>query len=294
MRNFRKFMILAEAGDLLGGGGGNPDPAPANPAPGNPAPASKVSIPDNWKEALDADLLDNPSIKSIKDINALAKSFIHGQKLVGADKIVVPSNLTSEEEWKGIYQKLGMPESAEKYEFNVGGETNKEFIGKFKSMALGAGILPKQAEKLFSFFENESKSATSASEASAKAEFDETVNGLKKEWGQAYDRKLSNAAGLFTKFADEDTKKFMKESGFSNNPAVLKLMSKIADSFGEDTFVAPGGDGAMGMTPQEAADKISAIYKDISHPYFHKNHPKNGEAKAEMARLQLAKINRKN
>lgn len=293
MFKFRKFMILAPADDLLGGGGGNPDPAPAaKDAPPAPAPASKVAIPENWKEALDAELLDNPSIKSIKDINALAKSFIHGQKLVGADKIVVPSNLTSDEEWKGIFQKLGMPESVEKYDFKSG-EADKEFVGKFKAIAVESGILPKAAEKLFQFFDSESKAVIERNETSAKNTFNETVSSLQKEWGQAYDRKLSNAAGLFNKFADEDTKKFMKETGFSNNPAVLKLMSKIADSFGEDSFVAPGGNGQMGITPQEAEAQIKAIYSDTNHPYFHKAHPKNGEARAEMARLQQAKISKK-
>jgi hypothetical protein len=293
MRNFRKFMILAPADDFLSGGGGNPDPAAGSNPPAAAAAAAKVSIPENWKEALDPDILDNPSIKSIKDINALAKSYIHGQKLVGADKIVVPSNLTSDEEWSNIYKKLGMPESADKYEFKAPETTDKEFIGKFKSFAVEAGILPKAAEKLFSFFDNESKAAIASNEASSQAAFQESVASLKKEWGQAYDRKLSNAAGLFEKFGDPEVKEFMKESGFSKNPTVLKLMAKIADAFGEDQFVAPGGNGQMGMTPAEASEAINAIYKDPNHPYFHKAHPKNAEARAEMSRLQQAKIGKK-
>lgn len=293
MRNFRKFMILAPADDLLGGGGGSPETVTPPAAVVPPAaPAPKVAIPENWKEALDPDLLENASIKSIKDVNALAKSFIHGQKLVGADKIVVPSNLTSEEEWQGIYKKLGMPESPEKYEFNAG-DSGKEFVGKFKSLAIEAGILPKAAEKLFAFFDSESKAVLEAGDSSAKAAYDQTVENLKKDWGQAYDRKLSNASGLFQQYADEDTKKFMKETGFGNNPLVLKMMAKIADSFGEDKFVAPGGNGQMGITPGEADAQIKAIYKDPNHPYFHKAHPKNAEARAEMQKLQLAKINKK-
>lgn len=296
MRNFRKFMILAPADDLLvDGGGGNPDQGnAADPAKAaDAAAASKVAIPENWKEALDPDLLNEPSIKSIKDVNALAKSYIHGQKLIGADKIVVPSNLTSDEEWQNIYKKLGMPESPDKYEFKVSGEPDKEFLTKFKSLAVESGILPKAAEKLFAFFDSESKAVMAQTEEASKRAFETTVAGLKKEWGQAYERKLSNATGLFNKFADDETKKFMKESGFSNNPQVLKLMSTIAESFGEDKFVAPGGNGKMGMTPQEADDAIKAIYKDPNHPYFHKNHPKNSEARAEMARLQQAKIGQK-
>lgn len=296
MLKFRKFMIQSEADDLLGGGGsgGNPEQGKDQPGQeqGKPAP-SKVTLPENWKEALDPEILDHPSIKSIKDVQALAKSYIHGQKLIGADKIVVPSNLTTDEEWKGIFKKLGVPESPDKYEFKVAGQASDEFVNKFKALAVDTGILPKAAEKLFEFFEAESQAMIQENENSSKAAFEETVKGLKKEWGQAYERKLSNAAGLFGQYADEETKAFMKESGFNNHPLVLRMMSKIADAFGEDKFVAPGGNGAMGMTPQEAEAKIKSIYADPNHAYFHKNHPKNSEARAEMARLQQAKIARK-
>jgi hypothetical protein len=35
----------------------------------------------------------------------LAKSYIHGQKLVGKDKIIIPDQNTSDEEWSKIWQQ---------------------------------------------------------------------------------------------------------------------------------------------------------------------------------------------
>jgi hypothetical protein len=298
----RHLLMNGDNPDLLGTGGdkGNPpaneppknDP-PKNDPPKNEPPKNdplKGAFPENWKELLPDDIKNDPSIKSLKDVAALAKSYIHGQKLVGADKIVVPTNLTSEEEWGKIYQKLGMPETVEKYDFQAPENTDKEFLKSFKEMAHKNGILPKQAAQLFEFYGKYVNGLSEANEASAKAAFEKTVNGLKQEWGQAYDRKLSNAAGLFGQYADEDTKKFMRETGFSNHPVVLKLFSKIADSFGESKFIAPGGTGGMGITPSEAQDKINAVYKDTNHPYFHKAHPKHQEAREEMAKWHKAVI----
>ena len=51
-------------------------------------PSEPVTQEVNWKESLPDDLRDNPSLKSIQDVPGLAKSFIHAQKMVGADFIV--------------------------------------------------------------------------------------------------------------------------------------------------------------------------------------------------------------
>ncbi len=296
----RKHRILSPDADLLGGGGagGSSETAPKDggaPAPkeGEPgyvkpaapaaAPAPKVAIPENWKDILDPEIFNDPSIKSIKDINALAKSFIHGQKLVGADKIVVPTNLTSDEEWGKVYQKLGMPEQLTDYKFDVPDGTDPEFTKKFSELAHKEGILPKQAAKLFTWYNQIAADSVASHQAGEETKFTQTVDGLKREWGTAYDRKLANASGLFNMFADQPTKDFMKSTGFGNHPLVLKMMSKVAESFGEGKFIAPGGNGSMGMTPGDAQAKIDAMYKNKDHPYFHKSHEKHSEARAEVA-----------
>jgi hypothetical protein len=299
---FARHMILNQADDLLGGGGGGGNPTPpanngGNPPPANnggtpPAPKAddKPWFPENWKELLPDELKNEPSIKSLKDPIALAKSYIHGQKLIGKEKIIVPDKDTSEEEWSKVWQKLGMPEDLTKYEFKAPEGADPEIVKSFKEFAPKAGILPGAAEKLFSWMTDRAQAIEAQQEETNKATFTKTVDGLKKEWGQAYDRKLSNASGLFNQFADDETKAFMRDTGFSNHPKVLKLMSKIADAFGEDKFRSPGGNGDMGMTPDEADAKIKEVYANPNHAYFNKNNPQHQQAREQMSKYHEAKL----
>lgn len=286
-------MIFAPVDDLLGGGG-NPTPTPdtTNPNP-TPIPAPQdFKWQDNWKDGLDEELKKEPSLASIKDIPSLVKSYIHGQKMIGKEKIVIPDQFATDEDWQRVYSKLGMPESPDKYEIkNIGEHTDENFVKKFKEVAVKNGILPRQAEKIFEMYTGYANELVAAQEEEGKRNFEESVGALKKEWGQGYDRKLANASATFSKFADDETKAVFKESGIGNNPKVLKLFASIAEALGEDKFIAPGGDGKLGITPTEAANKINEIMGNKDHAYYHKSHPMHKAAVDEVYRLTQAKLN---
>ena len=67
----------------------------------------------DWRASLSDDIRHDPSLASIQDVNGLAKSFIHGQKMVGADKVVLPKEDASPEEMNEFYNRLGRPEKYE-------------------------------------------------------------------------------------------------------------------------------------------------------------------------------------
>ena len=46
----------------------------------------------DWKASLSDEIRSDKSLENIKDIEGLAKSYVHAQKLVGSDKIPVPNN----------------------------------------------------------------------------------------------------------------------------------------------------------------------------------------------------------
>ena len=52
----------------------------------------------DWRASLSDDIRNDPSLASIQDVNGLAKSFIHGQRMVGADKVVIPKDDASPDE----------------------------------------------------------------------------------------------------------------------------------------------------------------------------------------------------
>ena len=47
------------------------------------------------------------------------------QKMIGQDKVVIPTNNSTEEAWNEVYDKLGRPESAEKYSLDAKSEVVK-------------------------------------------------------------------------------------------------------------------------------------------------------------------------
>jgi len=274
---------------LLGGNSAPTTETPANsPAPvaPNPTPTPSVVIPENWKDSLPEDLKADPSLSSIMDIQSLAKSYVHGQKMIGKDKIIIPDKFATDEDWNKVYQKLGLPETVDKYELKASTENmDQEFVKGFKDIAVKNGILPRQADKLFEFYSSHVEKVISDNETENKRIFEESVNGLKKEWGQGYERKLQAASGLFNQIADEDSKKIFADSGLGNNPVVIKMFAKLAEQMGEDKFVNANNMGSMGFTPAEAQQKINEIYGNKDHPYFNKSHPSHKDAINEVTKL---------
>ena len=57
----------------------------------------------DWKASLEDGVKNDPSLADIQDVSGLAKSYIHAQKMVGADKVALPKENASEEELNTFY-----------------------------------------------------------------------------------------------------------------------------------------------------------------------------------------------
>ena len=58
----------------------------------------KTLIPEAYKE--------EKSLQNFSNMDDFVKSYLHSQKLVGADKIAVPNKYATDEDWKDVYKKL--------------------------------------------------------------------------------------------------------------------------------------------------------------------------------------------
>ena len=72
-----------------------------------------------WKDSISEQYRNDPNIEKFTEADALAKSYINAVKMIGQDKIAIPNNNSTDEAWNEVYDKLGRPESAEKYSLNV-------------------------------------------------------------------------------------------------------------------------------------------------------------------------------
>lgn len=268
-----------------------PDPNP-NPAPTpNPDPTPVDWNKENWKDFLDEDLKTDPSLKSVKDIKTLAKSYVHAQRLVGADKIVVPNKYATDTEWEGIFNKLGRPESPDKYELKLPEKhaISDEFLTGIKTTAHKAGLNSKQVNEFVNFYQSQLETSQKKIEELTKAETEKEIKALKQEWGAAYDSKIKAAQVALKQFGGPEIFKYLEEVGLHTDTKLAKLFAKIGESLGEDKGLKGEKNGSGMLTPEEANKELANLWSNPA--YLDKNHPDH-ERLVEYA-LQLRSMTKK-
>lgn len=275
-----KYMLM----NLLeeGGSGGGEATPPAAPA-GEASPAGDQGIPftpPEWAKGLtvDQEILKAPMFSSVKDMNDVVKGYYHAQKMVGADKIVVPTKNASADEWRNYYVKAGLPEKFDDYKVELPKSfDNGEFNSEFLKTAYEMNVKPDQLQKMTEMFEKFNDKIVQDYEASTQQELQKAVSTLKQEWGQGFDKQISRANRVIKHFGGEEMHKAVLGSDLSNNPSFIKLMAKIGEKMtGEDSFNYETT-SSFGMTRDEAKSKINAIMGDSNSPYHNRDHAQHQE-----------------
>lgn len=266
--------------------------------PADPSPDPSRSGPADWIGGLPEDLRNNDILgdhklgegeKMVSVPPSVIKSHLHAQTMIGKDKVVIPGETATEEEWNQLYTKLGRPAEASGYEFTPpqieGADT--EVITKltdgFRDMAHKTGLTKSQAEAVYGWYlEAYAKEIESVNEIVAQS-LEASTAELKRVWGDQYDQKLKAATALVDKYGDEDIKSWLEASGAGNSPAYIKLMSNIAGQFGEDVLKV-GISGAIGVMTQEEGEKELAKLR--AHPgYMDGQHPEHQSILERISRI---------
>lgn len=268
-------------------------PVIATPSDSAPSIAPEVVAPthgtlDKWRDVIPTEFKDHASLKMIPDVPTLVKNYINAQKMVGADKIPVPTQHATDEDWKGVFQKLGLPAEAKDYNLKLpeGVNADSAFMKGFKEFAYKSNILPKQAEGLLSWYEGQIKSQSGEVQAHADTQRAAGITALRQEWGNAFDTKVLAAQVAFKEFGDEDARVFLNESKLAESPQLLKMFARIGETMNEDVVRGgvPRGDSSL-MDPAAAKKAIGVVMGNHEHPYFNKNHANHATAVKEMADL---------
>ena len=119
------------------------------------APAPDAQAPADWRASLPEDVRADPSLADIKDVGSMAKSYISGQKLIGKNRIALPDEKATDEEWSSFHSSVGRPESAKDYKFGdkptlpEGLKYDEAFENNFRDTSYKAGLTSKQAQTIY-------------------------------------------------------------------------------------------------------------------------------------------------
>jgi len=295
-RSFRLMMPLLDGGDSGQGGGDGTSGASGQGDGGGTSSGGATTDGSNntnnsntiFPDGLEDDIVNDPSLKVFVsdnklDMANLIKSYVHAQKKMGADKIVLPGKNADEKEWEQVYNKLGRP-AIDKYDIKAEG-LDAETINAFKAQAHKAGLLPRQAQAVLDWNIGQAKSRAAAAQKVADEHFSKQLGELKSEWADAFDSNLSIANRALKEFATPDELAYFKETGLADNIALVKLFNRIGKGLKEDTFDKEAH-GSFGLSKEAAQSKINELYADFNGPYYNSDHPGHKSTVDQMYKLQ--------
>jgi hypothetical protein len=256
------------------------DTAPAEMADNAPDVSTETKTSGgDWRSALPEDIRDNPSFAKFNDVTSLASSYVNLQSHLGRDKIAKP---VTDSDWDDVYEFLGRPESADKYEIElpeglpdeIASQFNDETLSSFKQEAHKLGLNAEQVKRLVAWQAGNMSKQHEAYKGIIDQSMEQGESALRQEWGRAYDQNLGFARKAFVEYGGDALAAKMESSGLGNDPDVLKAFANIAKTTMADKDLAgPSSGTRMALTPEEARSEASTI---MSHPaYTDKRHPEH-------------------
>lgn len=192
----------------------------------------------------DEEIKNSKSLSNFKDINGLAKSYINLEKKLGSPK--EPETFSPED------YSYELPEN-----YNA----NDDLLNPIKEKAIELGVKPEAFKQLVETFTNKESELLNNIQAESDAKITEMQEGLKKEWGSAYDHNLKEAETTFKRFATEEDQEAFVNLPPEGQLAVAKIMHNVSQQIGESTQ-GKVGNSQGGLTKEDALAKISEIRND--------------------------------
>jgi len=253
--------------------------------PTTEAPKEQISstteqptVAKSWKEAISEEFRNDPNISKFTEIDALAKSYINATRMIGQDKVAVPNENSTDDQWNEVYTKLGRPESADKYKLDINSEVAPIDEGAIKQFAENAhqlGLNNKQAQGILEFYKNALEGTANQSRIDTETAQAQAEQQLRQEWGKTFDENVKKAGSIAKANLGVDVLDMQLKDGtrLGDHPEVIKGFAKIADMMSEDKIVSTESENVD--QGKDLEQEISKIMNDRTGPYWNKGHPEH-------------------
>ena len=245
---------------------------------------------EDWRSSLPDELKNDATLQNFKDVESLAKTVVHQQKVLGS-RIPIPK---TDEERSELYTKLGRPESGEAYEFTIPdthkSHFNEDQVKEFRNVAHQIGLNNDQTKALIDFQVKSVDHELQRRSTDLSVAKRDTEDLLKKEWGYDYDKQVRNAERALNVYGDDEIKQLM-ESDAGNNPAVIKMFARLGAEVTED-MAKNTQNNSLATSPLDAQSEIDNIFsdpKDAYHDNMHKDHTNRVEYMRQLHEKRFGK-----
>jgi len=196
--------------------------------------------------------------------------------MIGQDKVVIPNNNSTDDQWNEVYTKLGRPESADKYALDVKSEVVNLDEGAIKSFAEQShklGLNNKQAQGILEFYKNNMEGTAQQTKIDTETAQSQSEQQLRQEWGRDFEGKVKQAGALAKANINPEVLDMTLSNGtrLGDHPEIIKGFAKIAGMMSEDKIL--GTESENVDTAKDIESEISALSNDKNGPYWNRSHP---------------------
>ena len=250
------------------------------------------TVAKSWKEAIPEELRNDPNISKFTELEALAKSYVNATRMIGQDKVVVPNNNSTDDQWNEVYDKLGRPESADKYQLDVKSDIvpfDESAIKSFAENAHKLGLNNKQAQGILEYYKNSMEGSAQQAKIDTETAQANAEQELRKEWGSNYESNIKKAGSVAKANMQEGILDMELKDGtrLGDHPAVIKGFANIANLLSEDKLV--GTESENVSTGRDYEAEIASIVNDKDGPYWNKAHPDHDKIVQQVFTLRSIK-----
>ena len=263
---------------------------------------AEINTTSDWRSSLPEDIRSAKAFDSVKDIDSLAKQFLDAQSHIGNSiripgedagqeaidafnqKLMNKTNLMHKpetpEDYDSVFKSMGKPEDASGY------IVPEEVTGSYdhlRELALNANMTNKQFDSLVKSVSQLDATAMETQQAQQQ----DSINGVKKEWGAAFDRNTSQAVAALEATGAPDSVIEMARAGNVDGKTLKwfhALSQKIGGGEGSNAVADNGGNQVM--TPAEASAQLTEIMENRKGPYWNNTHPRHKEIQDKAMNLR--------
>ena len=252
------------------------------------------TVAKSWKEAISEDLRNDPNISKFTELEALAKSYVNATRMIGQDKVAVPNNNSTEDQWNEVYDKLGRPESPDKYQLDAKSDVvplDESAIKSFAENAHQLGLNNKQAQGILEFYKNSMEGSAQQNQVDMETAQAQAEQELRKEWGSNYESNIKKAGAVAKANMDANILDMQLKDGtrLGDHPAIIKGFANIANLMSEDKLVSTESESVSQGIDYDA--EISKIVNDRDGPYWNKAHPDHDKIVQKVFNLRTMMTN---
>lgn len=248
-----------------------------------------ITKPDEFFKAAGAPHL----AKRFTSVEAMAKSYVNAERMLSnSNKIAVPGDNSTPEEWEAFYSHIRGVKTEEEYAVNVPDDLkdvamDAAAIKEFKGLMFKNGAPAKAVQAAADYYFKHTGQAIQAANQQREQAHTQAVAALEQQWGPKDGAKYKEQLALAERGAavaglTADVLKSTPE--LSNNPHYIRAMAKIGAMVKEAPAANLRNEGSSTFGG-DVAQQIKAIQNDRTHPFWVKTHPDHASAVEHMAAL---------